>query len=51
MKMMVGGTSTVVNFFAYYSDQTEARHCLTLDTYGDQGAHEDGHWILLEPVD
>ena len=41
--MKVGDVSMPVNFFAYYSDETEARHCLTLDTYGDAGQREDGH--------
>ena len=50
MKLKVGDVQTVVNYFVYYSDQTEARHCLTLDTYGDQGEREDGRWVLLEVV-
>ena len=32
--------------FVYYSDETEARHCRTLDTYGDLGEREDGRWLL-----
>ena len=47
VKLKVGDVQTVVNYFVYYSDQTEARHCLTLDTYGDQGEREDGRWVLL----
>ena len=33
VKMKIGDTLNVCNFFAYYSDETEARHCLTLDSY------------------
>ena len=36
--------------FVYYSDETEARHCLTLDTYGDLREREDGRWLLLDKV-
>ena len=47
----MGGISTVANFIAYYSDETQASHCLTLDTYGDMGEREDGRWLLLEPIE
>ena len=50
VKIKVNEVSTVVNFFVYYSDETEARHCLTLDTYGDLGEREDGRWLLLDKV-
>ena len=41
----------MANFIAYYSDETQASHCLTLDTYGDMGEREDGRWLLLEPIE
>ena len=43
----MGTEFSAVNFFAHYSDETEARHCLTLGTYGDAGDREDGRWLLL----
>ena len=51
VKMKVGEVTTLVNFFVYYTDQTEARHCLTVDTHGDKGEREDGRWLLLERKD
>ena len=51
VKMKVGDVMKTVNFFAHYSDETEARHCLQLDTYGDSGPRADGRWLLLEQVD
>ena len=40
----------IVNFFAYYSDDTEGKHVLELDTYGGGlDISKSGQWILLQP--
>jgi len=41
----------VANFVAYYTDETEATHCLSLSEYGEtENLAEDGRWVLIEPV-
>ena len=50
-KIKVGGKLTVANFYAFYSDETEAKHCLALEDYGaDGGVQDEGRWVLLEEV-
>ena len=48
VKMKTGTVYNVCNFFVHYSDENEGRHCLTLETYGDQGERKDGRWLLLD---
>ena len=48
VKIKVAGVFELVNYIAFYSDETEAKHCLSIDTYGDQGLAEDGRWVLLQ---
>ena len=48
VKIKVGPDHNIVNYFVYYSDETEARHCLTMSSYGDAGEREDGRWVLLQ---
>ena len=47
-KLNVNGEMKVANFLATYTDETVAKHYLSLEIYGDAGLHEDGHWVLLE---
>jgi hypothetical protein len=48
IKMKVGETMVTANFFVFYtSDEHEAKHCLSLDTYGIGELREDGRWVLL----
>ena len=48
VKMKVGNEIKTVNFKALYDDETEAKHVLSLDDYGEGALTEDGKWVLLE---
>ena len=48
-KVKVGNKKVTVNFLASYSDDTEAKHVLSLSTYGEGSLQEDGRWVLLQP--
>ena len=48
MKMKVGDAMVTANYIVFYSsDEHEAKHCLSFDTYGVGGLREDGRWVLL----
>eukprot|EP00966_Prymnesium_polylepis_P314982 7278263-Prymnesium_polylepis.1 len=47
--MKIGNEMKTVNFKAEYMDETEAKHVLSLDSYGEGELTEDGKWVLLEP--
>ena len=48
VRMKVGNEMKTVNFKAAYEDETEAKHVLSLDSYGEGALAEDGKWVLLE---
>jgi hypothetical protein len=48
VKMKIGNEMKTVNFRAEYEDETEAKHVLSLDNYGEGALAEDGKWVLLE---
>ena len=45
----MGEEKKSVNFLAEYTDDTEAKHCLSLSEYGDDGG--SGSWVLLIPLE
>eukprot|EP00966_Prymnesium_polylepis_P028653 664102-Prymnesium_polylepis.1 len=48
VKMKIGNEMKTVNFKAEYEDETEAKHVLSLDNYGEGELKEGGKWVLLE---
>ena len=49
VKMKIGNEMETVNFKAEYEDETEAKHVLSLEKYGEGELTEDGKWVLMEP--
>ena len=49
VKMKIGNEMETVNFKAEYEDETEAKHVLSLEKYGEGELTEDGKWVLVEP--
>ena len=48
-KVKVGDQNMMCNFVATYSDESEAKHSLSLDDYGEiDNLRVDGRWVLLE---
>ena len=47
--MKIGNEMETVNFKAEYEDETEAKHVLSLEKYGEGELTEDGKWVLVEP--
>ena len=48
VKMKVGNEMKTVNFKAEYDDESEAKHVLSLDDYGEAAMTKNGKWVLLE---
>ena len=40
-----------VNFVAFYSDETEGKHCLKLEAYGELDVRVHDQWVLLAQCD